>query len=120
MEQKTSLEISSQGDVTIVSFNAPSISGMAGIEEVSRQINRFISENYPRKMVIDFERVKFFSSQTLGLLMEIWKKLQTYNGQVVISGINPQLHRVFRITNLDKIFQFYPDKDVAVSSMIAG
>ena len=38
-------------------------------------------------------------------------------GQVVISAIEPQLHRVFRITNLDKVFRFFPDKESAVQAL---
>ena len=67
-----------------------------------------------KEMVIDFENVKFFSSAVLGLLLDIRAKLKTYEGEVVISGINPQLYRVFKITNLDKIFRFFPDKQSAI------
>ena len=84
---------------------------------ISKQIAHLIEDEKPIKMVIDFGKVKFFSSQTLGLLLNIRKKLQLYNAQVVISGINPQLHRVFRITNLDKIFTFYPNVESAVKNI---
>jgi len=57
-------------------------------------------------VVVDFECVKFFSSTVLGLLLDIRAKLKAYNGEVVISSINPQLYRVFKITHLDKIFKF--------------
>ena len=117
MSETAAVEITSKPDVTIVSFNATSISGLAGIEEASKTISKFILDNCPRKIVVDFERVKFFSSQTLGLIMEMWKKLQNYGGKVVICGIEPQLHRVFKITNLDKIFEFFPDKDSAVAAL---
>jgi anti-sigma B factor antagonist len=66
------------------------------------------------KVIFDFAGVKFFSSQVLGLLLEIRAKLQASNSEVVISAINPQLHRVFKITNLDKIFRFFPDRESAV------
>jgi anti-anti-sigma regulatory factor len=36
---------------------------------------------------------------------------------VVISGINPNLTRVFRITNLDKVFKFYPDVESALKAL---
>ena len=67
-------------------------------------------------IVFDFECVKFFSSQVLGLLLDIRSKLMTLGGELVISAIDPQLFRVFKITNLDKIFKFYPDKDSAVKA----
>ncbi len=115
MDSKNAVEIVEIDDVCVISFTADSISPMTGIEAASEQIGSFVRDNSPQKMVIDFEQVKFFSSETLGLLLDIWRKLQKDGGEVVISGINPQLHRVFRITNLDKIFKFYPDKNSAVN-----
>jgi anti-sigma B factor antagonist len=108
------IQIKTLDDITVVVFNVASISDVAGIETVSKQIKQFIADNRPKKMVIDFVHVKFFTSQTLGLLLDLWRKLQANGGEVVISGINPQLHRVFKITNLDKIFRFFPDEQTAL------
>lgn len=110
------IEIKKLEDVAVVVFNAASISDVVGIEKVSTQIKQFIADNCPQKMVIDFVHVKFFTSQVLGLLLDLWRKLQASGGEVVISGINPQLHRVFKITNLDKIFRFFPDEQTALKA----
>lgn len=114
MDEKVDVEITKEDSVTVVAFKATSISGMEGIEAASKQIKEFIEENHPNRIIFDFEQVKFFSSQVLGLLLDIRAKLETYAGEVVISSINPQLHRVFKITNLDKIFRFFSDKESAV------
>jgi anti-sigma B factor antagonist len=110
------IEIKKLEDVAVVVFNTTSISDVGGIEKVSAQIKQFVADNRPNKMVIDFTQVKFFTSQVLGLLLDTWRKLQAGGGEVVISGINPQLHRVFKITNLDKIFRFFPDEQTALKA----
>lgn len=117
MDDKKIVEITTRDSVTIVSFNEISMGVVAKIETLSKRIASIIENEKPIKMVVDFEKVKFFSSQTLGLLLDVRKKMQAYDGEVVISGINPQLHRVFKITNLDKIFTFYPDVESAVNAM---
>lgn len=117
MDEKVSLEITSEESVAVVAFKTSTLSDLDGIVAASNQIKEFIDKNRPNKMVFDFEGVKFFSSQVLGLLLEMRAKLQTYNGEVVISAINPQLHRIFKITNLDKIFRFFPDKEAAFKAM---
>ena len=38
----------------------------------------------------------------------------------VLDEIFPQLHRVFKITNLDKVFRFFPDKESAVKTINDG
>ncbi len=117
MDGKIMIEITSEGAVTVVAFKAASISNTEQITEVWERIKEFVEENHPEKMVVDFECVKFFSSQVLGILLDVRAKLEAYNGEIVISAIDPQLHRVFKITNLDKIFKFFPDKQTAVEAM---
>ena len=114
MDNKIGMEITIEGGYGIVAFKATSICDVEGISAASGKIKAFIEENRPKRVIFDFAEVKFFSSQVLGLLLDIRSKLQPYNSEVVISAINPQLHRVFKITNLDKIFRFFPDKESAV------
>jgi len=114
MENKHEVEITSQKNVAIVTFLTGSISDLEKIAAAAKQIDDFISANQPKGMVFDFSEVKFFCSRVLGLLLEIRAKLETYGGEVVVSAIDPQLYRVFKITHLDKIFRFFPDKQSAV------
>lgn len=117
MDEQVGVEITVEGPVAVVAFKATSISDVEGIAAASKQITEFIDENHPNGIVFDFEQVKFFSSRVLGVLLNIRAKLETYNGEVVISAINPQLHRVFKITNLDSVFRFFPDKESAVRAV---
>jgi anti-anti-sigma factor len=111
------IEMAADGRVAVVTFKAASISSSEKITAAAKQIKDFIEENHPDRMVFDFAKVKFFSSQVLGLLLDIRARMETANGQVVISAIDPRLHKVFRITNLDRIFQFFGDRKNAVEAM---
>jgi anti-sigma B factor antagonist len=104
-------------EVAIVTFDSPSLINTEEIKAASAKINEFIDDNHPKKIVVNFENVKFFSSEVLGTIVSIRSKLNNYGGEVVIIAINPQLYRVFKITNLDKIFKFYPDINSAVQTI---
>jgi anti-sigma B factor antagonist len=117
MKDDLGLEIISRGNVAVVSFKATSISNYEGIDAAATHIREFLDEHRPTMVVFDFEQVKFFSSQVLGLLLEIRARLGELGGEVVISAINPQLHRVFTITNLDRIFRFFPDRQSALAAI---
>ncbi len=117
MDNKVELNISTVGDVVVVSFAGASIGMLSCIDEMAQPLRKYIAEKSPKKMVVDFEGVKFFSSQVLGLLVEVWQKLTEYGGKVLICQINPQLNRVFKITNLDRIFEFYPDRSAAIEAI---
>ena len=117
MDEKVNAEITKENGIAVVAFKTASISNVEGITAISDSIKAFVDKNHPNSLVFDFEGVKFFSSQVLGLLLDIRAKLKEYDGKVVISAINPRLHRVFKITNLDKVFTFFPNKENAVKVM---
>jgi anti-anti-sigma factor len=117
MDDKNGVEISNEGGVAVVSFMAVSISNSEGITAASKCVKEFIEENHPRGLVFDFGNVKFFSSQILGILLDVRAKLQLYDGEVVISSIEPRLHRIFTITNLDKVFRFFPSSEEAAKAI---
>jgi anti-anti-sigma factor len=116
MEEKKGVEITTQAGAGVVSFQAASISDVEEINAISDKITDFVERKRPDRLIFDFKQVKFFSSQVLGMLLNMRAKLLVNKGEVVISAINPQLHRIFRITNLDKIFRFFPDVQSAVNT----
>ena len=117
MDERTGVVITNEAGAAVVVFKSASISEVDVITAASKHIKALIDENQPDKIIFDFDGVKFFSSQVLGLLLDIRAKLKPLNGEVLISAINPQLHRVFKITNLDKVFRFFPDKESAFQAM---
>jgi anti-anti-sigma factor len=116
MSVQTSLVIVREADVAIASFTSSCIYDVEEIARAAAQIRQYIETYHPRRMVFDFTGVKFFSSQVLGLLLEARADLEPQRGEVAITSLSPQLERVFRITNLDRIFTFYPDKAAAVAT----
>ncbi|MGA2172749.1 MAG: STAS domain-containing protein [Sedimentisphaerales bacterium] len=112
--------ILSEGDTAIVTFQKSSISNVEDISIAAGRVAKFVNTSRPMRVVFDFKDVKFFSSRVLGMLLETRATLASWGGQVFISSINPQLHRVFKITNLDQVFEFFPDVDSAVKSPRPG
>lgn len=116
MGQAGALDIDIQDDVTIVSLEAASIN-TAGVDDIAQAMRELVTRRHPDKIVVDFTRVRFISSMMLGLLVDLWRRMKEYGGRLCICGIDPQLNRVFRITHLDRIFQFCPDVQTAVDSL---
>ena len=109
-------QITTEGDTAIITFNKSTVSNIDDISAAGENVSTFIDENQPKRVIFDFKGVKFFSSQVLGLLLEARTRVEAYDGGVFISSINPQLHRVFKVTNLDQIFKFFPDVESAVKA----
>ena len=116
MAQEEIIEIEYNDNCAVVVFKAASLSSSKQISELSDTLRDFLQQKKPARMIFDFEAVKFFSSQVLGVLLDMRKRAKEFNGQIFISAIDPQLYRVFRITNLDKIFKFFPDRNAAIEA----
>ena len=111
------LDCRTEDGVFIVSFKQPSIGSIGEVEKISEALRGLIQDQDVCNMVIDFSNVSFFSSQMLGLLVDIWRRTKDRGGRLLISGINPQLTRVFRITHLDKLFDFHETIEAATSAL---
>jgi anti-sigma B factor antagonist len=117
MAEQVDLEITTEANAAIVVFKSPSMSDVDGIAAAATKIKAFVRTHRPRTVIFDFGAVRFFSSQVLGLLLDVRQNLAGYGGQAVVSGINPQLHRVFKITNLDKVFKFFANRRDAIDAV---
>jgi anti-sigma B factor antagonist len=111
------LDIRTDEGVIIVSFKQASIGGIGEVEKIAETLRSLITDPDACNMVVDFSSVSFFSSQMLGVLVDIWRRMKDKNGTLSISGINPQLTRVFRITHLDNLFKFYENTEAAISAL---
>ena len=117
MKENEYIEIQEGSNYAVIVFRSPSITDTEMIAAIAKKIKDFISEKEPAKIIFDFAMVKFFSSQVLGLILDVRSKLKKGEGKILIAAINSHLHRVFRITNLDKIFTFYLDIDAALKAV---
>ena len=111
------LDIRTENGVFVVSFKQASIGGIGEVEKIAETLRDLIEDRNACNMVVDFSNVSFFSSQMLGLLVDIWRRTKDRGGTVLVSGINSQLTRVFRITHLDRLFDFYENTEAAISAM---
>lgn len=117
IDTKSNLDISSEGNAAVVTFKSAYISDVEEISGDSAKIRQFINKHHPQQVIFDFAGVKFFSSQVLGVLLEARSQLKSSDGRVVVCTLDPRLHRVFKITNLDRIFPLYPDRPSALDAI---
>jgi anti-sigma B factor antagonist len=101
-------------DVTVVNFQNVSVLDSANIEALGRSLLELVEKQDTRKLILEFSAVRFMSSQALGVLLQLKKAMDPVKGRVIIAGIRPELHKVFKITNLNKMFTFHDDLDKAL------
>ena len=103
-------------DVTVINFQNVSVLDSGNIDALGRNLMDLVEKQDHRKVVLEFSAVRFMSSQALGVLLQLKKAMDPVKGQIVIAGIRPELHKVFKITNLHKLFTFKDDLDKALAA----
>lgn len=102
--------------VTVASFRGASILDALTIQQIGRELYDLVEGRGIKKLVLDFAEVRFLSSQALGVLLTLRKKADKASSQIALAGIRPELRRVFKITNLDRLFGFFEDRGKALAS----
>lgn len=102
--------------ITLVTFTDSSILDNATIDQIGKDLYRLVDEESKQKLIIDFSSVKFLSSHALGIILTLHKKTKGVNGSLCLCGVRKELMKVFTLTDLDKIFKFYPDDKTALAA----
>ncbi len=117
MSSPSKLRVRSVEDVTAVRFQDASILDTELIHEIAQELDHLIESQNSKKLLLDFTEVTFFSSSALGILVTLSKKMAKIDGELVICALAAELVKVFKITNLDKLFKFADDEDQALQML---
>lgn len=91
-------------DTTIVTLNDEKILEDEQIKEIEDSIMVVLEQARRLDMILDFCHVRFMSSSFLGLLVKIHKKMCERKGRLQLCNVDPNLYKIFEITQLSKIF----------------
>lgn len=104
---------------TVVEFRGPSLMDPLELESVAQALYRLIDDEDRRAVVLDFERVQYLSSQAIGIILTMNKKLSALpHSKLVLCGVGPKLQELLRITRLDRILTVKPSQREAVKVLI--
>lgn len=113
------LEVSQTGDVTVVRFVDRKILDESYIQEVGQELFRLVEVDRCQNLLLNFCSVDFLSSTALGKLITLDKKVKALGGRLMLSNIRPEIHEVFLLTGLNRLFDIKEDVTEALSSFAA-
>ncbi len=109
MEPTTAKLVVENGiDVTLVTLQDENILEEQQIRKLERALLPIVRQNEQKRLVLNFQNVKFMSSSFLGLLVKIHKRVIEAGGHLQLFNLDPKIHKVFEITHLVKVFDIVP------------
>jgi anti-sigma B factor antagonist len=100
---------------SVVEFRTTSLMDPIILEDIGKELYRLVDEEDRRKLVLDFERVQYLSSQAIGIILTLNKKLAALKySKMVLCGVGPKLMELIKITRLDRILTIKDTQQSAV------
>ena len=104
-----------QGGYTVVEFQTDSLTHPLEIERIGQALYRLVEQDGKRSLLLDFTPVKYLSSQAIGIILTLNKKLSQFeDSAVVLCGVGPQLMQLLKITRLDQLLKIAPTQAEAL------
>ena len=119
MTEPSPLILTAQKGVTVVGFREPNLLDAYHVNDTATYLYRLIEQDDCRRLVVDLSAVRMLSSQSLGVFLNMRQKLDKIQGKMALSGIDPSLSRVFKITRLQDVFKFFGDVTEAVEYLVS-
>lgn len=104
MGQQSKIRIEHSLDETFVTIEESKLLDDESIKEMQAVLLDVVNSGKHNKMVLNFSEVEFLSSSFLGTLVKMHKSMQEKGGTLTLLNIDPRIMKVFKITQLDKIF----------------
>lgn len=100
---------------TVVEFRTASLMDTMELERISGVLYPLVDEQDKRLLILDFSSVRYLSSQAIGIILTLNRKLSTVGrSKLVLCGVNDTLMQLLKITRLDKVLTIKPTQHEAL------
>ncbi|MFH1378112.1 MAG: STAS domain-containing protein [Planctomycetota bacterium] len=104
-----------QNDIAVVSFKESRILDERNVQAVAAELNKLIDDEYRIKMILNLENVQYLSSAVIGRIAALYKRIKAENGELKLCHVRKEILDIFKVTNLDKVFDIQPTLENALS-----
>jgi anti-anti-sigma factor len=102
----------------VVTFTTDALTNPVELERIGHKLYVLADKNLRsaergRGLVLDFQKVRYFASQAVGILLTLNKKLGR-GPAFTLCGVGPELTQLLRITRLDQVLTIATTRGEAV------
>ena len=105
---------------TVIEFRTASLMDAMELERLGNALYHLVDAEDKRLLILDFAAVQYISSQAIGIILTLHKKLSALkHSEMILCGVGPKLMELVKITRLDRILKLKPTQREAVKSRLA-
>jgi anti-sigma B factor antagonist len=116
MSEFKTFDAKQMGPVTLIQPREQEIVGRNLINDLADDLVEYVKEAKPGNVVVSLKRVTRYSSEAIGGLIRLERRVRAQGGRVKLC-MNNELRELFRVTRLDgTLFEIYESESDAVAS----
>ena len=108
-------KVDTEGRVTILALTMDDIN-MYQTEEFKKAFTALLDEG-KTNIVLDLSDTSFISTIVIASFVFMLKRAKEAGGNLVICGVKDKVKEVLNITNLDRMFDMFDDRQKAISEL---
>ncbi len=107
------IKVTEFGDVKVIHFEGKLDVNLSLAVEV--ELEKMITLGV-KKIIIDLKNVEYLSSSGLRIFISAMRKLNEQGGHLLLCSITPMVKKIFKIVELEDLFQVYDTLEEAIKS----
>ena len=113
MHEESTMTFEERGPIVVGTILAPSMLDARNVAKFGEDLMNYIQGKSGLHLILDFCHVEYLSSAVLTELIRAHKVLEQAKGALRLCSLNPEIQKVFEITNLDRLFVLHTSLDEA-------
>ncbi len=108
------LKVIEKNDSAIIEITGKLIGGPF-MQEMSETLHKLLDEA-KKTVIVDMSGVSMMTSSGMGVLVSGYTTMKNGDGILKLANVSDKVAGLLAITNLDKVFEYYPSVDEALAS----
>jgi anti-sigma B factor antagonist len=113
-QSKGWLEVEQIGEVTVAKFMARQLLDEEKVQTIGRELRSLGEQLGHGSLVLNFGGVERLSTELLGRLVALQRKVQEKGGRLALCKIHPQVYEIFKILKLPQLLTIFADEQEAL------
>ncbi len=116
MAEPKTFDVSVSDGVTVIRFSED-LFELHNVASLREELIALITQEMPTKVLVNFDRVRKFGSEAIGILLDAAKRVRGNDGDVRLCSMSKLIAEVFKTCGLvPKKFQVYASSGEGISS----
>jgi len=111
------IEVERDGEVIVVGLLDEEILEESVISDIAEALFSVVGDHGGCALLLSFAKVKHLGSGALGTLIRLNKRVEESGGMLKLCHIRPAIYEIFVITKLNKLFEIYETREIALNSL---